>query len=172
MRAVLTFFVLVLAFFYVGALFMSENMEVEEHTFIDVPKDSLFNYLNCMKNWEEWSPFQANIVESKYTNIECGQGSRLNWTDKNTSGSQEIVISSPTDSIVYQWVFNQGDKAISKMFFQSQKEGTDLVWTLKTEMSYPWGRWIGRFLLQPSTETTFQKGLYRLDSVSSGRFNE
>ncbi len=171
MRAVLTFFVLVLAFFYVGALFMPENMELEERISIKVPKDSLFNYLNCMKNWEEWSPFQANILESKYTTVECGQGARLNWADKNTSGSQEIIISSPTDSIVYQWVFNQGDKAISKMLLKSQKEGTDITWTLKTEMSYPWGRWIAKFLLKPSTKTTFQKGLYRLDSVADHRFN-
>ena len=105
MKAVLTFFVVVLAFFYVGALFMSKYMVVEEQKLIDVPKDSLYTYLNCMKNWEEWSPFQANVIESKYTAVECGKGSRLNWTDKNTSGSQAIIASYPSDSIIYQWVF-------------------------------------------------------------------
>ncbi len=166
MRIFVMFLVLVLAFFYVGALLLPKRLQVDEQKLIHSPKDRVFAYLNCMKNWETWSPFQSNITEAKYSGADCGKGSRLLWKDKKNSGSQEISASFPTDSIIYRWTFNEGDQAISKMILQDDPKGTLVHWTLDTKMNYPWGYWISYFLLKPNTEASFRLGLYNLDSLA------
>ncbi len=169
MRIFVMFLVFVLAFFYVGALLLPKRLQVDEQQVIHSPKDSIFAYLNCMKNWESWSPFQANIVEAKYSGPECGKGSRLLWKDKDHSGTQEITASFPADSIIFRWTFNEGDQATSKMIFKDAPGGTRIHWKLDTKMNYPWGYWISYFLLKPNTEASFRQGLYTLDSLARAK---
>jgi hypothetical protein len=165
MRIFVVFLLLILSFFYVGALLLPKNLNVEEKKTIHSPKDSVFQQLNCLKKWERWSPFQANILENKYSGNECGSGSRLEWKDEKNTGIQKIIASYPADSIVYSWIFNGGDEAISKMILRENKYGTQVTWKLDAKMNYPWGYWVSYFLLKPNTEATFQKGLHRLDSL-------
>lgn len=140
----------VLVLFLVLCLFLPKDVHTEGTTYIKAPEKVIFDQVNNMKNWENWSPFLEldSTMENIYEGPESGVGSVMKWTSKNSgNGIQTVVESIPHSFIKTELDFYEQGKAVSVWTFSREGDSTRVSWsTDMLDLSYPFGRFLGLFM--------------------------
>lgn len=74
---------------------------VRRSTFIKVPREIVFNYVNDYRNWDQWLDLDANTSEVKFSFPEStiGKGGSFSWVNGNEQGQIQSLFVKENDSI-------------------------------------------------------------------------
>ncbi|MES2838319.1 MAG: GyrI-like domain-containing protein [Bacteroidota bacterium] len=155
----------------VVSLFLPSQRVVERSISINAPTEIVFEQINTLKNWVNWSPWYKmdTAVVQTYFGGEKGKNAGYTWDSKNSDvgkGKLTIVESAPYDSIVTALDFMDQGTAFGGFKFKKEGEATVVTWYMNCEMGMnPIGKIFGLFMdgmLGPD----FEKGLADIKKVS------
>jgi hypothetical protein len=86
-----------------------DSFRVERSTAMNAPPEKIFPYLDGLKRWTEWSPYEGRDPEMKrtYSGAESGKGAVYEWDGNNNvgKGRMEITDSRPPNTVVIKLDF-------------------------------------------------------------------
>lgn len=145
------------------ALFLPKDIRVERSMTINAPAASVYNQVNTLKNWENWSPWVRMDPEMKtsYTGVTSGKGATYSWTGPEVgSGSLTISDSFPFSNIKTNLTFDQGG-GNGTWTFVDKGDQTEVTWAMDTHMSWP-SNLMG-LMMDGMLGPTFEDGLKNID---------
>ena len=113
MRKILTIFGAVLlatiAVIVVYASTRPDSFRVERSTAMNAPPEKIFPYIEGLKRWAEWSPYEGRdpAMKRAYSGADSGTGAVYEWdgNDDVGKGRMEIVDSTPPHRVVIKLDF-------------------------------------------------------------------
>ncbi len=86
-----------------------DSFRVERSTAMNAPPEKIFPYIDGLKRWTEWSPYEGRDPGMKraYSGAESGKGAVYEWdgNDDVGKGRMEIVDSTPPHRVVIKLDF-------------------------------------------------------------------
>ena len=119
-----------------------DEFRVSRTSVVDAPAAAVFEHVNNLKKWDNWSPW-AKLDPSAKTNFvgpEQGVDAVMHWSGNNDvgEGSMKIIKSQPSESVQYKLDFLKPMKGTSTAEFSLVPEGqkTSVTWTMYGEHNY------------------------------------
>lgn len=86
-----------------------DSFRVERSTAMNAPPEKIFPYIERLKRWAEWSPYEGRdpAMKRAYSGAESGKGAVYEWdgNDQVGKGRMEIVDSKPPNKVVIKLDF-------------------------------------------------------------------
>lgn len=95
LKTILIIFAVLAALFVIIGLFLPSKFSVERSIVIDAPQGELFEQVNDVKNWNNWSAWNQMDPDWKVTYSEntIGEGAWFSWVSKNQNvGNGKVTI--------------------------------------------------------------------------------
>lgn len=151
------------------------SISTERSTTIKAPANMVYNMVNDLKAWDDWSPWLAmdTTMVNTYGDVSVGKGATVAW--KSTSqgnGSQEIVETVIGEKIKTKMNFEgfEGDNYSSWAFAESDGE-TKVSWDFEGAKS-PWlFKWMN-FMIKPAINEAYDNGLAKIKEIAEKRASE
>lgn len=104
---------------------------IKRSTYIKVPKEVVFNYVNDYRNWDQWLDLDADSTNVKFSFPEntVGQGGSFSWTKGSEEGKVESLFVKENDSIS-QKINIGGTSTQSALILKDSIGGTKLTWAV------------------------------------------
>ena len=157
---------LVIAILLAG-LFLPRDMEIESSGKIKSSPGIIFDQVNTLKNWENWSPWiiSDTTVHLAYNNIPAGKGAEFRWVDRQSNeGSLKILRCDSEKNIDMHVDFGKNGDANIFWKFTMEENSIKVSWTFKTnDMSY-FERYF-MVIYKMSIQNDLNKGLKNLKLV-------
>lgn len=171
LKKLLLILAVVFAAVFVYSLFLPSKGVMESSMRIHAPASVVFPYVNTLKNWEKWSPWQKMDTNMKltYEGPEAGVGAKYNWKSENKNvgfGSLSITESIPNQKIVTQ--LNFGNMSPSFGGFDFKEEGGETVvrWYMNMDMGLnPIGK-IMMPMINKQMASVFDEGLLDIKKLA------
>lgn len=169
-RILLGLAILLLLISAVGLLFFPSHIEVNRSVTIKASTEAVFDYVNEIRNFNEWSPWFRQDTAAKYVfeGPASGKGARMKWeSDSANVGKGSMVF---TESVPYSIIrqdldFMGGGIAKSEYRFSVSDTGTVMTWAFAVEAgANPLLRILGAFM-DKMVGSDFEKGLSRLKDI-------
>ena len=133
------FLLLLLALVGISVYIATQNGEytIKRSTFIKVPKEVVFNYINDYRNWDQWMDLEANPADVKFSfpDNTVGQGSSLSWKKSDGFGSIQSLFVKENDSIAQKMNYD-GNTSEVNWKFKDTIGGTKVTWSTKGKMDF------------------------------------
>jgi len=169
-------------FFLIGLLcvlllisfFLPSKVHVERTLVINATPEKLFEQVNTLKNWENWSPWHKLDPNMKleYAGPPSGVGAKYSWESKQRNvgnGNLAITESVPHKSIQTAMDFQGQGQATGNFRFEKNQEATQVTWSMETDMGKnPIGKFFG-LMMDKMVGADFEKGLNSLQSMCEGK---
>ena len=101
--------VLAVAAILIYAATKPDSFRVERSMAMNAPAEKIFPYIEGLKRWTEWSPYEGRDPQMKrtYGGAESGKGAVYEWdgNDQVGKGRMEIVDSKPPNRVVIKLDF-------------------------------------------------------------------
>jgi len=156
--------VLVVLFFGIAA-FLPTQVHVERTLVIPASSEVVFNKINDLREWKNWSPWHQVDPEMKitYEGFLSGEGASYTWeSDKVGSGQLTITESHPNKYIATAMDFMEQGTAKAFYRLQPVESGTKVTWAFETTMdNNPIEKYMGLFM-DRMVGSDFEKGLHNL----------
>lgn len=171
LRILLGLFILAVIVVLIG-LFLPSKIHVERSLTIKAPQKLLFEQVNNLHNWENWSPWHRidTSMKLEYSGPLTGTGAVYSWSSENKNagnGKLTILFSKPYDSISTKMDFMEQGTAKGYYLFQNTDGGTKVIWGFSSNMGKnPFYKYIGLFM-KKYIRDDFEKGLKNLDSIAT-----
>jgi effector-binding domain-containing protein len=155
------------------ALFLPSAAHVERSASIAAPPAVVFDIVNSLKRFNEWSPWYEIDPAAKFTysGPEQGVGARLQWVSDRPelgSGAQEIVESVAPERVRTQLDFTDEGQADAALLLVPEGPGTRVTWAFDVHYGYNLpGRYLGLWL-DRVVGPYYEKGLANLRVVAEG----
>jgi hypothetical protein len=170
---IMGFFALV----FVVSLFFPRTYKIEKTTVINMPDHETFAYLNNIRNWADWSPWNTDLDSSMVfflSKVTEGKGAAQYFRGGLVgNGRFRIVESVPNESIAYNLYIDMDNgsyMSISQKFVLKSLGGkTQLSWVDEGDVGM---NPLYRFLLPSkikSTEQGFEEGLAVIKKSAENR---
>jgi uncharacterized protein YndB with AHSA1/START domain len=86
-----------------------DSFRVERSTAMNAPPEKIFPYIDGLKRWTAWSPYEGRdpAMKRAYSGAESGKGAVYEWdgNDNVGKGRMEIVDSTPPNRVVIKLDF-------------------------------------------------------------------
>ena len=86
-----------------------DSFRVERSTAMNAPPEKIFPYIEGLKRWAEWSPYESRdpAMKRAHSGAERGKGAVYEWDGNDTvgKGRMEIVDSTPPHRVVIKLDF-------------------------------------------------------------------
>jgi uncharacterized protein YndB with AHSA1/START domain len=86
-----------------------DSFRVERSTAMNAPAEKIFPYIDGLKRWTAWSPYEGRdpAMKRAYSGAESGKGAVYEWdgNDNVGKGRMEIVDSTPPHRVVIKLDF-------------------------------------------------------------------
>ncbi|MDO8976087.1 SRPBCC family protein [Reyranella sp.] len=86
-----------------------DSFRVERSTAMNAPPEKIFPYIEGLKRWTEWSPYEGRdpAMKRAYSGADSGKGAVYEWdgNDAVGKGRMEIVDSTPPHRVVIKLDF-------------------------------------------------------------------
>ena len=163
--------ILLIALFFVIALFLPSSLRMEESIIINKPASLVFKQVNNFRNWETWSPWQETDpgMEITYSGPDLGVGASYSWVSPiHGNGQMTIMESVPYEKIINELDFMEQEIVYTNFYFEETEEGTRVTWITEIpHLSYPVERYFG--LVMPGMmKKFFSAGLENLKEAAEG----
>jgi hypothetical protein len=135
-RILIATVVLVLLLFAMGFLLPSA-WQVERSVVIRAPANSIFPYLNSLKQWREWTVWaqQHPDIKVEYSGPDTGVGATSRWSEEGVRAVMKIMQSEQNRSVTYLQLFNAGEfRTDGALILVPEGEGTRVVWQAASEV--------------------------------------
>jgi hypothetical protein len=109
---------------------------------IKAPADKLFPFVNDLRQWPLWSPFEKMDPKMKklLSGPPSGSGAGYEWNGnaKAGAGKMEILSSSPSTAILIRLTMLKPMKAINQVTFtfEEQGEATKVTWAMSGQNAF------------------------------------
>ncbi len=167
LKRILIGLVIVVVLFVVIGFFLPRTYRVERSQTIAAKPDAVFNVVNNLKTWPEWTAWTvARFPDMKveFSGPESGAGATYTWSGKSSgSGKLQLTKSDTAQLIVYDLDFEQG-KYVSKgeISFAAEGDSVKVKWANFGDLgSNPVNRWFG-LLMDSMMGPDFETGLSNL----------
>lgn len=159
-----------IALLILAGFLLPREIIVERSVYITKPPESVFSYVNNLRNFNSWSPwYQLDpTTEYEYSGPESGIGATMSWQSENPSvgtGSQTIVTSQPNSLVRMDLDFAAQGQATSEIRLQPQGSGTNVTWWFSTDLGgSPIARWFG-LMVKRMIGQSYEQGLQKLKNL-------
>ncbi len=177
LRTLLIGLVALIVLLIVIALFLPSAAHIERSASIAAPPAAVFEIVNSLKRFNEWSPWYEldPSAQFTYSGPEQGVGSRVQWSSDDPelgAGSQEIVESVPLQRVRTQLDFADDGQANAELKLVPDGPGTNVTWALDMQFGYNlparyFGLWLDRVL-----GPYYEKGLSNLTVIAEAEATE
>lgn len=154
----------------IGGLFMSSKFSMDRSTVINADQKVIFDQINNLKNWEQWSPWQKMDPETKltYDGPEAGVGASYSWTSsKNGDGTLTISESIPYESITTDMDFKENGKGLAGFKIAKDGSGNKLTWWFETDLgSNPFKKFFFGMMGKGMMSSPFDQGLADIKKIA------
>ena len=145
---IIAIFTMAILFIAVGFL-LPREVAVSRQIAINAPPDMVFFYVNDLKKFNEWSPWEQKDpgMKQTYSGPQSGVGQKVAWEsaqDDVGTGTQEIIESVAGKHV--KTALNFGDMGTANATFDLEgfDGGTKIVWGFTTDTgNNPMMRWMG-----------------------------
>ncbi len=156
--------VLILIVVAIGYL-LPRNYALEAAIDIDAPANQVFPMLDELPNWQRWSTFSEERIESlkiTYGSKRTGEGASQTWQDARGSGKLWITKSVANELIEYDLNFGEFPTMKSRIELVPVDNRTQVHWTSNGRL--PSGAFYGYFALLFPGQMNFeyQQSLLRM----------
>lgn len=147
--------------------FLPSKVVLERSIVIDRGVSKVFNVINSLSNFNQWSPWYELDINAQYSlsGPESGEGSKLSWQGNQSigKGSNEIIESKKDEFIRTKFYFGKSENpALSKISLTRIGNETKVTWTFYNDFGYNvFYRYFG-FVLEDMIAPDYEKGLLNL----------
>jgi uncharacterized protein YndB with AHSA1/START domain len=119
-----------------------DTFTVERSAVIKASPEKLFNMVNDLHNWKQWSPYEEKDpkMKSTFSGPDKGKGSVYSWdgNDEVGSGSMEIAEVSEPSNVKIDLHFLKPFKGDNKVNFSFVPEGdmTKVTWAMSGDAPF------------------------------------
>ncbi|MBX7224829.1 MAG: SRPBCC family protein [Chitinophagales bacterium] len=152
-----------------GSFFIKKDFSMEHKVHVKAPSEAVFNQLNTMKDWKNWSYwFQMDkAMKTTYSGPEMGVGAGYSWSSKKWTvgkGSFKITESVPSDKIGYELAFDGMDGVTSGTYSLTPSgEEVDVICTFNTECTDIIGKWMS-LIMKGQMEKAFNESFKNMEN--------
>lgn len=113
-----------------------DEFRVERSTTMAAPPDVVFEHVNDLHLWNDWSPWAKLDPNAKnsFAGPESGEGASFSWSgnDKIGEGKMTITQSKPSEHVEYRLEFEKPMKDTSMSEFRLEPAGdqTKVTWAM------------------------------------------
>ena len=154
----------------IAGMFMPSKFNMERSVVINADERVIFEQINVLKNWEQWSPWQKMDPESKmtYSGPPSGVGASYDWTGPKTGeGTLTIIESVPYESIVTELDFKENGKGTSGYRISKADNENTLTWWFESEVGKnPFKKLMFGLMGESFMSKTFDQGLSDIKQIS------
>ncbi len=149
------------------SLMLPNAVKIERSIVINKPTPVIFEQINTLRNWTNWSPWyeKDSLVKMDYFGPESGVGAGYSWSSTNSEvGKGKLNIAYSTyDSIATNLDFMENGIATGYFTFKAVGDSTKVTWGMDADMSKPFvvGKYFG-LLMESFVAADFEKGLSKL----------
>jgi len=136
LKKILTVLAAIIVVLIIASFFMSSHSHTQRAMVINAPAEVVFNQVNTIKNWEQWSPWYKMEPDMKitYNDVPSGTGASYSWVGKKMGkGVMTIQSSKPNESIVTRLDFGDQGNATGGFNFKPTTGGVEVEWYLDAE---------------------------------------
>jgi effector-binding domain-containing protein len=148
-KILFTILVIIIVGTLAWAFFLPSEIHIKQSTKIKAPVAVVFDQVNDLRNWNNWSPYKDSVLSSQFEGPIRGVGAKVLWTD-NKEGRAVLTI---TESEQFKTIKTElkvpGQEKSAEMLFTFSQSGdsTEIVWERNIGgLSYPFGRFVGWML--------------------------
>ncbi len=167
LKLTVTIILILVVLILVLPLFLSKNVDVSGSKCMKASRGNVFEQVNVLKNWQNWSPFTSDsTMQVTYEGNDEGVGAKYIWTgEKVGNGSLEIVKSEPGKYIKTKLDFGPQGTAAGEWEFGTKGDSTCVTWTIHIyNLQYPFGRWLG-LMMKSGMKPVIDKALTKMKRV-------
>lgn len=139
--------ILIVLFVIIGAILgyattKPNEFRIERSLAINASADKIFPYINDLREWEKWSPYEKLDPEMKhtYSGAEKGKGAIYEWDGNNSvgSGRMEIVTVAAPRQIDIKIGFKKPMEASNMAAFtlHGNNQSTTVTWAMEGKNNY------------------------------------
>ncbi len=161
---ILLFLVIVIL---LAGIFLPKTIKIEANKEIDASSEIVFDQVNKLQNWENWSPWLSDelITKLDYNDIPAGKGAGFRWKDKNPdAGSVMIVESKPEQEISMKIDFGEQGNADMLWKFNEEEGHITVRWIFENKDMTYFERYF-MFLFKMNIRNDLKQGLVNLKAV-------
>lgn len=168
---IITLFISIIVFLI--SLFLPSSLNIKRSVIIDADQEIIFNQVNDLKKWKNWSPWAAkdpSIYNNKnaFSGPPLGAGAIFNWESKNEEvgkGNLKIISSEKYQAIETVVNFGMGPEK-GNWNFTEIDEGIETTWGITIDFGFnPISKFFGLFI-EGSIAPDFELGLNKLKAVA------
>ena len=153
----------------VSTFFMSENFRVSQTQVIKASPEAVFNQLNTLKNWENWSYWKAqdDKMVMTYNDIPAGEGASYSWKSEKKelgSGSLTVSKSNPSDYLQCKLSFEGYGDSWSEYILKPVEGGTELTSAMNEETKGIFSKLMARIMMKPMMVKAFKASAEKMDT--------
>jgi hypothetical protein len=157
---------LVVSVLGIGA-FLPKDFRVERSIEMDASPEVVFDRVNSLRTWDEWSPWIARdpSIENTYAGPDAGVGATVTWTSESSGdGTQTITLSERPTRIETKLDFGDMGQPNADWTFEPSGEGVRVTWGLSGSTSGPLGGYFAK-MMDGWVGADYADGLERLKDV-------
>lgn len=153
------------------AFFLPSKMHMERSIEIKASQESVYNLVNNLHKWEEWSPWHKLDTAMVLTYSEPAEGvnSWYAWKSDNENvgnGKLTITETTPSSGLMTKLEFGDMDPSFAQFKFEQNGEMVKVTWTMDSDFGFNLiGRYFG-LLIEKFVGPDYEKGLAQLKSVA------
>lgn len=151
---------------------LPDRFRIERSAVIQAPPEKIFAYLNDLRRWTAWSPWEKvdPALKRSYSGADSGKGAAYAWEGNSNvgTGRMEITESVPGAKIVLKLDFLKPIEAHNTAEFTLVRQGdvTSVTWAMFGPSPYLSKLMSLVFSMDRMVGGMFEQGLATLKSVS------
>jgi hypothetical protein len=160
----------VIALAAIAGMFMSSRFAMERSVIIDADQKVIFDQVNTLRNWEQWSPWVKMDPEIKitYDGPASGVGASYSWVGTKTKeGTLTITESIPYESITTEMDFRKDGKGTAGFKIAKAEGGNKVSWWFESDMgSNPFKKLMMGMMGKSFMGNVFDQGLNDIKKIA------
>lgn len=149
-----------------------DTFRIQRATRIKVPPEKIFPFINDLRRWNAWSPWEKMdpALKRTYSGAESGRGAVYAWEGNNKvgQGRMEITESAPSSKITMKLDFIKPFEAhnFAEFTLESKDDLTNVTWAMYGPSLY-FGKVMGLFFsMDKMVGKDFETGLANLKAAA------
>lgn len=176
MRIFLLVLLLVVAALAGYGFTLPEQTTISRSTLINASPEQVFVELNSFQNFNQWSPWHAEMPadEYGYEGPPAGVGATMTWSGGDSGeGRQTIIESVPNEKVRTKLDFGIMGTPHATFTLAPEGEATMVTWSLDAHYGNNiLQRYVGAFFVEPGLPRFYEKGLGSLKWFIEARVQE
>jgi hypothetical protein len=171
-------FLVVVAYVFIGGLFISKDFHFERSITINAPKEIVWENVSKFSNFQKWNPFSLHDphMESKIEGTDGTVGAVYRWKGNKDvgSGTQTYKALNPYSHVGIDLQFMEPYESKANAFINLEPEGKaqKVTWGFDSETPYPMNAVMPFINMEKMMDADFSLGLENLKQLCEAGMSE